>query len=165
METISGTTWPVERARKYIVDRVHQVPWSGCWLWELALSRKGYGACSIPGRHGLHRVHRVAYEAFVGPIPDGMHVCHRCDVRACCNPDHLWLGTNADNVADMVSKGRNLGAPGESNGRAKLNPVDIAQIRAEYVGGTATQTVLAAKFGVSRRQIFRIVRGEQWDHV
>ena len=79
---------------------------NGCWLFQLkARSNKGYAQITVEGNK-TRAVHRVAWAAAHGPIPAGMHVLHRCDVRHCCNPDHLFLGTNADNVADKVAKGR-----------------------------------------------------------
>ncbi len=77
----------------------------GCWLWTKSLDSQGYGQIfSIPRR--LHRAHRVSWLMHRGPIPDGLFVCHTCDVRNCVNPDHLWLGTNDDNMRDASVKGR-----------------------------------------------------------
>lgn len=80
---------------------------SGCWMWTRSRQAQGYGDFRYQGKH--YTAHRAAYEAFTGPIPAGMHVLHRCDVRACCNPEHLFLGTNRDNIADSVAKGRRKG--------------------------------------------------------
>lgn len=73
----------------------------GCWLWQGALTGKGYGSLSS-GRYA----HRVSYEEFKGPIPQGYQVLHTCDRKNCCNPDHLYAGTHADNVADAIARGR-----------------------------------------------------------
>jgi hypothetical protein len=81
----------------------------GCWLWAAATDRDGYGrfAVGLGGKQQRHvRAHRFAYEAFVGPVPDGMVVCHRCDTPSCVRPKHLFLGTPLDNNDDKVSKGR-----------------------------------------------------------
>lgn len=82
-------------------------PNSGCWLWTGAYSDGGYGLldAKIAGRRET-RAHRVSYHAFVGPIPVGLFICHRCDVPCCVNPDHLFLGTPLDNTRDMIRKGR-----------------------------------------------------------
>lgn len=77
---------------------------SGCWLWTGFLSKLGYGELT---RHGKKAAaHRVAYTIWIAEIPDGMHVLHKCDVPACCNPEHLFLGAHADNMRDMAQKGR-----------------------------------------------------------
>jgi hypothetical protein len=86
-------------------------PNGGCWLWEGAIIR-GYGRIRNPGAWNTYSfVHRLAWEEANGPIPDGLHVLHRCDVTSCCNPDHLFLGTQLDNNSDMFAKGR-----GRTNG-------------------------------------------------
>jgi hypothetical protein len=165
MRTIHGTTWSVEDARAYIEDRVHKVPWSGCWLWDGALSRNGYSRCDVPmparsdsaGR--CRKAHRVAYEAFVGPIPRGVDVCHRCDVRACCNPDHLWLGSRTDNMADAASKNRT--SRGEGRYNAKLTAETAAAIPRLRAEGWS-QPRIAAHFGVSRGTVDQVCRGRSW---
>jgi len=101
--------------------------------------------------------HRVAYELFVGPIPDGLSVLHKCDVTLCVNPDHLFLGTQQDNMADAASKHR-LHVQ-------RLTADQVREIRALYATGAWTQKRLAERFGVTHTQISHIVRGEQWKHV
>lgn len=93
-----------------VVDRfmqnVEPEPNTGCWLWSGGESAHGYGCFSF-GRAGRSKLaHRASYEMFIGEIPAGLHVCHSCDTPACVNPDHLWPGTDRDNVRDMMAKGR-----------------------------------------------------------
>jgi hypothetical protein len=85
--------------------RISPEPNSGCWLWEGAQNGVGYGVIGVSDG-GTHLVHRKMWEHANGPVPDSMWVLHRCDIRACCNPDHLFLGTPQDNMDDMHGKGR-----------------------------------------------------------
>lgn len=93
---------------------------AGCWLWTGRLSIAGYG--QIKDNYQTRHAHRVSYELNIGPVPPGLFVCHTCDVRACVNPDHLWLGTSTDNNRDREAKGRGRfgpNAPGLSSARTK----------------------------------------------
>lgn len=80
-----------------------------CWLWNLSISAGGYGVFRIPGTKKCSTAHRVSYLIHKGPIPEGLLICHKCDVRHCVNPDHLFAGSAKRNMQDMVNKGRNKG--------------------------------------------------------
>ena len=94
----------ISKVIERIEAKIERVPFSGCWLWLGTVDKRGYGFFPLDLRS--QRAHRVSYETFVGPIPEGLEVCHRCDVRCCVNPSHLFVGTHHQNVLDMVSKGR-----------------------------------------------------------
>lgn len=135
-------------------------PVSGCWDWRGAKYVKGYGNIRINGVR--HLAHRLSFELHRGSIPAGLCVCHTCDNRACVNPAHLFIGTNSDNVADKVAKGRQSRLPGMRNGRAKLTEQEVVDIRAS-VGVTATS--LARRYGVSIALISEILLGKSWAHL
>lgn len=134
-----------------------------CWLWKGAVhNRKGYGYMRVMGRNLL--AHRMAYVISSGSLPDlSLKVCHRCDVPACCNPKHLFLGTYAENNRDRHNKGRTV--IGEGNGKAKLDEARVLEIR-ERAAASESTADLAAEFGVARRTVQYIVSGKrQWAHV
>ena len=139
----------------------------GCWQWKAGRNKSGYGTTSKNRKSVL--AHRVAWELTNGPIPPGLCVLHRCDNRLCCNPSHLRLGTNADNVADRSRKGRGR-APdqclhGEDVPTSKLTAVQVLEIRARWSSGGVTQEALGDAYGVSQTAIGKIVRGVRWKHL
>ena len=134
----------------------------GCWEWRAFKNSKGYGALYFNGRQRL--AHRVAYQLYVGEIPAGLCVCHRCDNRGCVNPTHLFLGTQADNVHDCEDKGRDVHPFGEKHGRSKLTNEQIIEIRARHSDG-AQNVDLAKEFGVSQPTISMIVCGHTWTRI
>jgi hypothetical protein len=126
-----------------------------CWLWRGPVNRKGYGFVSR--RHyGESLAHRYSWLVYKGPVPLGLCVLHRCDIAACVNPDHLFLGTKADNNTDLYAKRRF--AIGEKNGQSKLTREMVAQIR-EAQG---TQRSIAEKFGISQSGVSRIKNLQVW---
>lgn len=129
----------------------------GCWLFTGA-SMGDYGV--IKHKSGRHiKAHRFAWETFHGGIPEGLIVCHRCDVPMCCNPEHLFLGTHKDNSDDKIKKGRAVACPGERNGAAKLRAHQVNEIRASDL----QQRKLAEMFNVSPSCISMIKRGVNWN--
>lgn len=135
----------------------------GCWEWQGGVAVHGYGRIHSNGSQ--IRVHRYSYELNVGPIPDGLYVLHRCDNRRCVRPDHLFLGTHLDNLADMYAKGRQRYRPlrGEDHNQAKLNEGAVLDIRRRYEG--ETNQSLAEEFGVSIDMIWRIGVRKNWRHL
>jgi hypothetical protein len=123
-------------------------PNTGCWLWTAALNDAGYGRLGVPG--GWRGAHRVAYELFVGPVPAGMFVCHRCDTPACVNPDHLFLGLPFDNTADMIAKGRIRTGRlfGRSNPNGIIDVQQLVELRSLAAAG-ATSRTLADRYGIT----------------
>lgn len=130
---------------------------NGCHLWTACILTSGYGQFRLNGKLG--RAHRVAWQLAHGPIPEGMHVLHRCDVRACVNPEHLFLGTNADNMRDMTEKGR--AAKGEAGGNAKLTEADVHAIRAD----SRVARKIADDYGVSVSAVKHIKKRRSWKHI
>jgi hypothetical protein len=126
----------------------------GCILWGGCRDINGYGRLVFRGR--CLKAHRAAWELKHGPIQKGLHLCHHCDVPACINPEHLFLGTRADNIADMVAKGRQ--ARGERAGGAKLTTV----LATKVLTAAGPQHEIAKRFGINQSQVSRIKRGERW---
>jgi hypothetical protein len=154
---------------------------NGCWIWTAGKSRlNGYGQFFVAGRN--HSSHRSAYEIQYGPIPDGLLVLHRCDTPACVNPVHLFLGTQQDNMTDMVQKGRSLSgdksparihrhlmprgnkhgmrlhperaARGESNGNVVITEDMVKEIRALYKTGKFSQWQIGERFGIHQGTVW-----------
>ncbi len=143
----------------------------GCWEWTGARKRQTrypYGLV-WDGSRWL-RAHRVAYELTHGPIPHGLNVCHHCDNPPCVRPDHLFVGTQADNLADARRKGhhfspfRGRNQTGSANGYARLTEADIPIIRTLAAEGMR-QKDIAARFGVHRATVSYALSGKTWTHV
>lgn len=150
--------------KAYVLDRSIPEPNSGCWLWTASWHHLGYGAVGRHPDHGQVKAHRLSWVAFNGTIPDGLKVCHKCDVRCCVNPDHLFLGTQADNVADMFAKGRNRSSPryGEENPMAVLTENKAREILRTYAGGVNNQRELCRMYNVTPMTMNRLVRRISW---
>ena len=173
---------------QYFDSRVSKT--ESCWLWKLCVSTDGYGRVRVgntaTGRH-LTTTHRHSWTLCYGPIPDGLFVLHRCDVRACVRPDHLFVGTQADNMHDMIAKGREGARThperqirgnahwtrqhpeqirGELNGRARLTAADVVAIRASDGGlERAHMERLAIRYAVSLSTIKHVLYRHTWKHL
>jgi hypothetical protein len=129
-----------------------------CWLWTAGKVGAGYGATWSGAAH------RVAWELTYGPIPRGLFVCHRCDIRACVRPDHLWLGTQHDNMRDASGKDRMKAPRGETQHAAVLTAAIVKKIRRAQPQGQI-RIAWARRYGVSPGHIWRVMRGLEWRHV
>lgn len=127
-----------------------------CWLWTGATSKAGYGQIGY-SHNGKVYTHRLAYELTNGPIPDGLYVCHTCDVPQCVNPSHLFLGSQSDNMRDASSKQR-------CNPRRRLTEQTVREIVARYVAGELTSD-LAPEYGLRQQNLKRLISGERWAHL
>lgn len=136
-------------------------PNSGCLLWTGTAWKDGYGVIRIDDK--MVRAHRLVWSRAHGPIPDGLVVCHKCDVRACINLDHLWLGTHQDNVRDRVKKGRNgpRNSRGIKNGQAKLSEIEVLAILRD----ARSQQAIADTYGIHQSTVSLIKRGKNWAHL
>lgn len=135
----------------------------GCWEWKGNTNRHGYGQLQNRGlaKNGV-RAHVLSWVLHVGPVPSGMFVCHKCDNRRCSRPDHLFLGTCADNMADMVRKGRSRF--GIKNHNAKFTEADVLEIVQALLNGERV-TDIAIRFGCGTSRISTIKAGKSWKHL
>lgn len=139
---------------------------NGCWEWNGAKRWNGYGKFSHYKKTIL--AHRFSYEFYFGPIEEGFFVLHKCDNRGCVNPEHLFIGTQKDNMIDMVSKDRHakvkIKCSCELNPKSKLKINDIDEIIAKYKNGLSSRKI-ASEYNVSKTMILNIVNGKNWIHI
>lgn len=142
------------------VDKGH-----GCWLWRGYVTAAGYG------QMGAGLTHRVSYELTYGPIPTGLEICHSCDTPNCVRPDHLFIGTHAENMADMAIKNRsNYGRHpesikrGEQVGTSILTSAQVIEIRLQHKAGM-TQAQLARQYRVTASCIYDVIKRKNWAHI
>lgn len=170
MATTLGRTWTASQraasdARQIplterIMSRIEHDTVGGCWLWTGAMvNATGYGTIGFAGRS--HGAHRASYMAFVGEIPPGLLVCHKCDTPACVNPAHLFLGTVTDNARDMVAKGRKPIMAGSRHPGAILVEANIPVIRRLIADGLGNKEI-GVRFGVTADVVNAIRAGRSW---
>lgn len=151
-----------------LIDRLWNTafpePNSGCWIWMGSIKDNGYGNSHNDDTGATEMAHRKSYRLHKGEIPHGLLVLHKCDVRCCINPDHLFLGTYSDNLNDMVSKGRNVpnNLFGERNPASKLSAEDVSFIRSQPKA-RGLGKAMRERFGVSRSTIERVLNGQSWN--
>lgn len=141
-------------------DKIEKIPECGCHVWTGAIRHDtGYGVVIVGGKQ--YKAHRASYISAFGPIHDGLLVCHRCDNRLCVNPQHLFLGTNKDNLRDMSEKGRSC--RGERQAAHKLTEMAVKWIRENL--GKLSQHQMAKQLGVSVSAVNLVALGRTWGHV
>jgi hypothetical protein len=145
----------------------------GCWLWLCSRNAKGYGTFTVTrGGRRNEGAHRWAFELTYGPIGTGLCVCHRCDNPPCCNPTHLFLGTQSENLRDMVAKGRQGGYPanhpnrprGDRHVNSRLSETLVREIR-EWLSAGVLDSEIARRLGVNPETIRNVRLGKTWRHV
>lgn len=136
-----------------------------CWEWLGSKHYRGYGDVRWNGRKD--KAHRAAWQIVNGDISDGLCVLHKCDNPSCCNPKHLFLGTQKQNAEDRESKnrGNRINVTGEKHGMHKLTDKQVNEIRQRYAAGGITQRKIAAEYGVKQGTICDIVRRANWKHI
>ncbi len=152
---LPASAWKRWRSRVFYVQ-------DSCWPWTGTRDSKNYGVLKSKGR--MVKAHRMAYVAAYGPIPSGLCVLHKCDNPPCCNPEHLFLGTLADNAADRDRKGRTNRPQGEKHPQAKLTDTAIRSIRRRSLKGETYKSI-ADSFGMHPATISEIARKKTWRHI
>lgn len=149
-------------AAQRVLDYSIPEPNSGCWLWVGAVNACGYGTMRF--NYHSHLAHRISYAALRGKFPKQKRILHLCDMPCCVNPEHLFVGTQADNVADMERKGRAYHPAAENHGRSKLTEQRVREIRlAERQYGSIA--ALARKYGVTKTAIRGVLNFRTWKNV
>lgn len=166
---ISATSQQIDKLFSLLEETIEFEANTGCWLsWRSGPAQ--YTQVAIGGKGPRMLGHRVSWAKHFGPIPDGLWVLHKCDTPACCNPQHLFLGSPADNTRDMMKKGRSKFPPpmfGDNSPAAKLTSDDVREIRRIYRRGVPGfgQVALAKRYGVNFKAVARIVNGTAWTAV
>ena len=159
-----------DRVRARFHARVQEGAEDECWPWAGARTKSGYGVMSGERRgDNPLRTHRVAFELHFGPVPDGLHVLHRCDNPPCCNPLHLYAGSNAQNVIDKVERGRQsrVSLPGSANPNSNLNERVVREIKhlLRADGSRGMSRAICTRYQISRSLLSAIRTGKVWQSV
>lgn len=141
-------------------EKVLPEPNSGCWLWDSCGSTYGRLRLPKPSKNKI-AAHRLSWQIHNGDIPKNMCVCHKCDNPCCVNPDHLFLGTQAGNMADMARKKRTPDRRGENAGNSKLTKEDALDIRESNLPCRGLMSI----YGISDTQVYNIKNRRQWNHI
>lgn len=138
-----------------------------CILWQGSKDATGYGRVRLAFAPGINFAHRLSYFVANGPFDLSLRVCHRCDVPSCVNPEHLWLGTQRDNIDDMLRKQRQRGgrSKGEDHSQARLTNADVRQMRQLRRETAMPFKNIAELFGVSPMTAYRACKGQSWSHL
>jgi len=148
---------------KRIIDKI-DFDKKECWIWKGSKNKQQYGTFFDGKKTSL--AHRLIYSLFINKdISETTQVCHKCDNPSCVNPYHLFLGTQLDNVKDMIQKNRNHRPKGEKNHKAKLTEKEVLSIRAEYIPHVTTNAELGRKYGVTGESIHAIITRKSWKHI
>ena len=132
-----------------------------CWLWTGTVANNGRGVFKINNK--LKQAHRISYEVHFGEIPQGLLVCHKCDNGLCVNPEHLFLGTQQDNINDCVNKNRN--AKGSKNWNTKLNEEKVKMIRTADFSERGSKAKISRELGISQTALNYVISGKNWGHI
>jgi hypothetical protein len=153
--------WPERSLRERFFEKVDITP--GCWLWKAYSDNLGYGKIGTVGKKTA-LAHRVSWELHHGPIGAGLLVCHHCDTPSCVNPNHLFLGTDQDNMNDRGAKGRTNRPQGTKHHSAKLTEEKVLELRIRRIAGEGLAT-MATECGVHVETVRKACAGKGWRHI
>jgi len=152
-----------EETKQKFYSNIKVNPETNCWEWIGNKDKKGYGI--FKGYGFTHRAHRFSWLLHKGEFPNEFYVCHKCDNPPCVNPDHLFLGTQFDNMQDMIQKGRGPKVYGTNNPRANLSDQDVMEIRRLWDVEKTSPKELSIMFSTPKSTINQIISGNTWKHL